>query len=283
MDATETPGVFDAPVATPKKGYSTDPEPGGRLPEVGQLLSETMAEFMDKIGPYILAGLGLTVVVVPIAFATIFVAYFVIFGGMLGISMVGIGVGAGIAENVNEGAGAFVMLVSQLLAIVVPLGAFVVLLMAMLALMAPLHASLVRAVAEQQRGGKELDFTSAFSTAGRDVAKVLIGAALITGLALLGALACYVPALAVTFLFGFVGAMVALHGVAPVTAMRANLRHALDHLWWHVLFGALYLVVLMVGSYVPVLGTMFVVAFHVRAYRVIFGDGEQPALEVAAS
>jgi hypothetical protein len=34
----------------------------------------------------------------------------------------------------------------------------------------------------------------------------------------------------------------------------------------------------MVASYVPVLGPIFLSALHVRAYREMFGDGEEPVL-----
>ena len=267
------------PEAKPKN-YSTEPEPGGRLPDVGQLFTETMNEFMDNIGPYVLAGLGLTVVVVPITFLTIFVAYAVIFGGIFGISIVG-AIAAVAAAEVSEGLAGFVMLVFQILALVVPFGGFFLLIAGMMALLAPLNASLARAVAEQQRGGKKLDFSSTFSSITRDLVKVISVAGMMGLMTTLGALACYVPALGVLFLFGFAISMVALHRMAPVTALKANLAHAMAHLQWHVLFGALYLVVFMVGSYVPVVGSMFVVAFHVRAYRTIFGDGDEPELVVA--
>jgi hypothetical protein len=190
-------------------------------------------------------------------------------------------VGAGIAEGVNEELGTLVALLAQLLSFVVAFGGFMLVIGAMMALLAPLNASLVRAVAEQQRGGKELELTSVFSTLTQDVMRVVSAASLVTLLGVLGAMACYLPSLLVLFAFGFVGSLVALHRLPPLEAMRANLAHARAHLQWHVMFGLLYMVVLMVGSYIPILGSMFVVAFHVRAYRTMFGDGEAPVLQAA--
>ena len=39
-----------------------------------------------------------------------------------------------------------------------------------------------------------------------------------------------------------------------------------------------YLGLIMVGSYVPIVGPMFATAFHVRAYRGVFGDDAEPVL-----
>jgi len=40
-----------------------------------------------------------------------------------------------------------------------------------------------------------------------------------------------------------------------------------------VMYGLLTVAGGMVAGYVPVVGAMFMVAFHVRAYRYLFGDG----------
>src|SRR5262245_53238038 len=55
--------------------YVRGPLPGGQLPDHGRLLTDTFAEFGDHIGPYLLAGLGYTLVIVPLTFVAIFGIY----------------------------------------------------------------------------------------------------------------------------------------------------------------------------------------------------------------
>ena len=76
-----------SPYATPRarSGYPTGPSPGGNLPDIGKLLSDTFAEFGDHIGPYLLAGLGFTLVLMPITFVSVIGAYVGVGVGMFGL------------------------------------------------------------------------------------------------------------------------------------------------------------------------------------------------------
>jgi hypothetical protein len=88
------------------------------------------------------------------------------------------------------------------------------------------------------------------------------------------------PGLAVPVVFGFATSLVFLHRQGAVQAMRTAMQHALAHLEWHTPFALLYLVMVSFGGYLPIIGPAFAIAFHVRAYRYVFGDGDEPALTV---
>jgi uncharacterized membrane protein len=146
------------------------------------------------------------------------------------------------------------------------------------ALFAPLHASLYRAVAAQQRGEKPLELGSAFSTLTQGLMPAIGAACIVVALSLLGVMFCYLPALLVPIFFGFTMGFAALHGLGGTQSARLSLQHAMKNLNWYVMFGILSIVMSMVASYVPVVGPMFAIAFHVRAYRYLFGDGSEPNL-----
>lgn len=255
-----------------------EPLPGGEAPDVGKLLNETIAEFTDDIGPYLLAGLGHTLVVMPVVFGAIILLYlgmiFGMFGGMIGIGVVGAMVGSMLGET----AGGLSMLVSQLIFFLLIFLAIVAFGAGLGAVLAPFNASLTRAVAAYQRGEGELGFNAAFSTAGQDIMKVVAGAVLIASLAMVLLMFCYIPVLIVPFVFGFFSPLIYLHGLGPLDAFRTSLAHFQAHMSYHLTIAALLLVLGMVASYVPVLGPAFLSAFHVRAYRAMFGDGVEPVL-----
>lgn len=260
------------------KPYVLGPEAGGRMPDVSKLLSETMEEFKDNFAPYLLAGLGQMVVALPVILVTIFVGYFVVFGGMMGLSFGGILVGAAIGEAVSQDIGGIVALLAQLAAVTVPFALFFGVLGLGLALLAPLNASLLRAVAAHQRGEKTLDFGSTFSTATQDLVRVIGIGLVMSMLVMVGLMMCYLPAMAVPLLFGFATPLVALHRRAPIEATRTALGHVLAHPQPHLMLGLITLVMTMFAGYLPVIGPMFVLAFHIRAHRQIFGDGAEPVL-----
>jgi hypothetical protein len=273
---TETVGTEGKPESKAKP-YKTGPLPGGQLPDVGTLFSETMAEFMDNIGPYAMAGLGQMLVVFPVTFIAIFVMYGVLALGWGG-SIVLTGVLSGIAANVSEELAELVAMFGLLGSMFVPLLLMIPLFVGIIALFAPMSASLYRAMAAHQRGEKQLELGSSFSTMGQGLVSVIVAALIVGTLAMLGAMMCYLPVIAVSILFGFTMGFVALHRVGAMQAARMSMQHALAHLNWYVMFGILSLVLGMVAYYIPVVGPMFAVSFHVRAYRSLFGDGVEPNL-----
>lgn len=256
-----------------------EPLPGGETPDVGKLLNETIAEFTDDIGPYLLAGLGHTLVVLPVVFGAIILLYlgmiFGMFGGMIGVGIVGALVGSILGET----AGTLSLLVSQLLFFLLIFLAIIAFGAALGAVLAPFNASLTRAVAAYQRGEGELGFNAAFTTLGQDVVKVVLGAVLLASMAMVLLMFCYLPVLIVPLVFGFFGPMIYLHGMGPLDAFRVSIAHFRSHMSYHLTVAALGFAMGMVASYVPVLGPAFLTAFHVRAYRAMFGDGLAPVLD----
>ncbi len=255
-----------------------EPVVGGDAPDVGKLLNATIADVTDDIGPYLLAGLGHTLVVMPIVLVAIVVMYLGMIFGMFG-GMLGVGIFAGIIGSMlGETAGGVSMLLAQLLFFLVFFLGIVAFGAGLGALLAPFNASLTRAIAAYQRGEGELTFGSAFETLSQDVAKVMGGAVLLGAIAMVLVMFCYVPVLLVPLVLGFYSPMIYLHGEGPISALKTSVVHFQSHMGYHLTIGALGMAMGIFASYVPVLGPVFLAAFHVRAYREMFGDGEEMVL-----
>lgn len=250
------------------KTYRVAREDGGALPDVGTLLSATIAEFSDNIGPYALAGLGHFLVLMPVTFVGIIVGYiamlFAMLGGMTGSAMVGVGVG-GDAGDALAGIGSLASMALSFLALFAVIAA-------MMAILAPVSASLHRAVAAHQRGEKVLELGSAFGTLTQDIVPVLIVAILYGATIAIGLMLCYLPGLIAMIVFGFAPLLVYIGRKSPVAALSLSASHFMEHMSFYLPFGGLYIVIMMVAGYVPIIGPMFGMALHVRAYREIFGD-----------
>ena len=61
-------------------------------------------------------------------------------------------------------------------------------------------------------------------------------------------------------------------------ALGESIAHVRQNFRWHLGFFAYTLLVNMIANYVPVVGPMFVIAFHVRMYREVYGDSAEPAV-----
>ncbi len=242
---------------------------GGQLPPVGTVLSETLSAFTRDMGPYALAGLGQLVVVLPVVFGlfiTLYAAIVVVaFGGMAGAAVVA-------ESGSEEGAAAMSLLL---------VGVLVLLVLGMIglvnALLAPVFGSLYRAIAQFQRGEGELGFGSAFSSLGTQLVPGIVVMILVMVLVSIGAVLCYLPALLVGFFIPWAFPLVALHGVGPFAALKRSAGCARRHFSWHLGFFGYSLLVNIVGNYIPLVGPMFALAFHVRVYREVFGDGAVPS------
>jgi hypothetical protein len=253
---------------TPEKGRL----PGGEVPDVGRILSDTTAEFMADLGPYALAGLGYQLVVVPVVivmFLGIYLGLTVFIALGLVASLSGAFV---VGEIFGPDLGALAAFVLQMIAFA---ASFLVLGALTLVLAAPLavvHAGLVRAIAAHQRGDEVLDLGAPFRHMRGGLSSIMVAFALYGGLVLVGAVMCYLPALLVPLFFGFALTLVSLHGRGAVAGFRESLAAMLAHPQQHVALWGLSLVLGLVGAYVPVIGPMFALALHVRAHRTIFGD-----------
>lgn len=255
------------------------PLPGGEVPDPMEIFQETFKEFSDDMMPYLLAGLGQMAVLFPLMFLLFIVLYFAIFGTVFGGMIVGVFAAVAAAETLGEEAVGPVILLTYL-------GMFVVLfvlifgLSAMLgALIAPLNASLMRRVAQHQRGERTLDFAATFSDAKENLVPTMLVTVLTSILVMAGIFLCYIPGIIAAFMLMYAGSLVYLHRESPVSAVTTSAQHFMANLSFHGLYSLLYFAAAMVASYVPILGPMFLLALHVRAHRTIFGDGEIAVLE----
>ncbi|MEL6349564.1 MAG: hypothetical protein AAFV53_41055 [Myxococcota bacterium] len=247
---------------------------GGERPDLSELLSETMNEFTENLSSYAMAGLGQMLILFPVILITIFGLYIALGLGVVGMIVGGAGLAAVLPEDlVALGAvlGPFIMISVIGIGSIAAIGLVT-------AVTAPLHASLVRAIVAHQRGEQPLEWTSAFSTLTENVSAVIFGALTLTVLSILLAMMCYLPALLPLIFLTFAPSLIAIHGHGAMDGLRLAAQHARAHLGWHATFGLIGFVMLMVASNIPVIGPMFVVAFHVRAYRRVFGDGPEPVL-----
>jgi len=261
----------------PKK-YKLEPEPGGEFPDINSLFNETLAEFQDNMNVYVLAGVGQLIVIMPVVLIGVFALYAGMAVGMGGVMFLGVAVGGLLMEYVSEGLGVVVMMLTQFLAILVPIAVLLLFVQGIAAIIAPFNASLIRAVARHQRGEKELDLAGVFSSIGQDVPKVIAIGMMLSSMSMMGLCMCYLPALAVPVVFGFATSLVAIHRMSAFQGVKTAWSHFMAHLPWHATFGAIYVGLSMVAAYVPVLGPAFLLALHTRAYRKVFGDGETAVL-----
>lgn len=258
--------------------YTLEPVKGGRLPEHAKLLSAALQDLIDNLGPYVLASLAQTIIVLPIVFVFIFVIYAVIGVG----AVVGIGGMIGVASAVGDEYAGLVMVVGQLLMFVLMFATILAMAAGLGGLLAPLTASLYRAVAKHQRGEGKLEFGSVFSTLTENVGSVIMVQLLLALGVSVGLMFCYLPGILFGFATAFAAPLVYIHRRTPLEAVTIAFNHTRDHIAWHAIWFGMMLVVGIAASYVPILGPAFLLALQVRAYREIFGDGEEPTLEMVA-
>ena len=257
-----------------KPGATPELFTGGELPDIGATLSETLNDVTENIGSYAMAGLGMMVVMIPYVLVMFFGIYMlliaVFFGGAIGVTGL-------TAMLPSELAG-----IGGVVGILLTGGVSMVLFLAMLgvssAIIAPINASLVRAIAAHQRGDRPLEFTAAFSAMGENVGAVILGTTLLTLLSIVLAMMCYLPALLPVIFLSFATPLIVLHSRGAMEGIRMALAHARSHLSWHLKYGVTHFLVLIVSSQIPVIGYMFAAAFHIRMYRKVFGDSQEPVL-----
>lgn len=253
--------------------------PGGVMPDPIEIFQDTWKEFADDPGPYVLAGLGQLVVIVPVIMVLFVVIYFGIFATLFGGIFIGAIAAAIVGETVGPEAGGLTFMITYILSFFLMFFVIMLASSGVGALMAPINASLTRRIAKHQRGEQTLDFTAAFTDMKQDLVNVILLAMLSSAVILVGVMLCYVPGLIAAFLLIYAGTFVFLHRLKPMEAMMASVNHFRDHLQFHGMFTLLYFCTAMIASYIPVAGPMFVAALHVRAHRTLFGDGEEPVLE----
>ncbi len=254
-------------------------EAGGGIPSIGALFSETLTDVMNNIVGYLMMGLALMAVAIPVGIFASIVSLIVLYGVM------GVGVFASLAGGAamqeatgDEDLGGMVGALGSMGSIAVAFLLFFAFLLFLAAAMAPLSASLYRAIAAHQRGEGTLTFGAAFSTITQDIGATMGTVLLVTICTLVGVMFCYVGAIVPAALFTFALPMVALHRKGALESMRLCAGHAMAHPSEHGLFILAYFGTSLVAGYIPLFGHVFVLALAVRAYRKMFGDGPEPAL-----
>lgn len=254
-------------------------EPGGGIPSISALFAETFTDVTENIQGYLMVALALMAVMIPFSLVLTFV-------GMFGLYMaLGIGVfasilgGAAIGEATGDSdLGGIVTVIGSVGSSVLAFLVFFALILLMAAAMAPLSASLDRAIAAHQRGEAPLTFNAAFATIRQDMMSAFGAVALVSATSLVGVFFCYVGAFVPAFFFSFAFPMVALHRKGAREAMRICATHAMARPMEHFVFMLAFVGTSLVAAYIPLLGPVFTLAFHVRAYRKMFGDGPEPVL-----
>lgn len=246
---------------------------GGRLPPHGELLSATLEDFMGNLAGYVMAGVVLFAVRVPVTFIGIFFMYFVIFAVMIGGMIAAAAVASAFPADMTD----LIMSIGSLGTGLATFVAVMAVMGGLIALLAPLVASVTRAIAAYQRGDSQLDIASAISTITQDLSGTIGVALLLVGLSLVGFLLCYLPGFIVLILGGHAAALVHHHHLRPMAAMRLSAATVMANPGWHLIYWLMIMALSMVAGLVPLLGPLFLVALSIRAYRELFGDGPEPA------
>lgn len=253
---------------------------GGKPPDPGKILSTSFAEFGDNLAPYAILGAIQMAILFPLIFIGIFAAYLVSGIAFVGVYAVGMVISIGLAAMLPEDLGAAVAAIGMLLTLVVSLlamfiGLFGVLMVITLPV-APLQAAMSRAIAAHQRGEGPPEPAKVFATITQDLVPVLALAVLMSLAVLVGLLFLGVGALVPAYLFAFAPTLVAVHRMGAIQALRASARHAIADPSWHLIWTLLNWGLGIAASNIPVLGPAFMMAFHVRGHRELFGDGPAP-------
>lgn len=252
---------------------------GGTYPKIGELLQESLDEFVKHIGPYALAGVGQLLVSIPILLISIVLLYILIIAGVFGSAIAG----GGIAMILPSELAPIGVLIGLLIGVCVIVGTILLFLTTLTTIMAPFNASLMRAVAAHQRGDAELTLGAVFSTATTSLISVIGGGLLLGLLTMILLSFCYIPVLLVPLLFGFATALIALYGEGAIGGLKAAFSHAKGNLKWHAIYMLCHMGIMLLANNIPVVGPMFVIALHVRATRIVFGDGPHPVLKTELS
>ena len=253
--------VWKAGADGDRMGGGAPPGAVGSLPKVFDLLNLCINDLRQNFAGYLLAGLGLLVVILPM----VILVYVGIFAAIVPGIVVGQTTG-------NDDLGGLVTVGG------VFLGVFVMIFV-MMVVMAPINGSLYRNVLASLRGEQPLGFGACFSRMFEDVGKVVLLMLIQGALTLVGVLLCYVPGLLVAMFLNFALPAVIVHKLGPMDAIGLSVRHVKANLSWHLGFWALGLAMMMISSNVPIVGLVGIpmyAAYQLRAYRQVFGDGEMP-------
>lgn len=233
----------------------------GELPELGTLLSETMEDITENIAGYALAGLGLFFV----TFIMVFVAIFVLYGGMAVIGIGAVMIGALIGGDIGPLIAMLGGMVGFFLLMFVFMGV-------MMGTLLPVQASLERSIRDHIHGRGQLGIHSAFTSLFTDIVPLLLAGMGLIAASMVGILALYVGALVAGWALYWTISLVALDRRGAMDALKTSLSRVTGDMGG---VGVLTLVTMLLGlvaSYVPIIGPMFAISLKVRAHEAIFGE-----------
>lgn len=219
-------------------------------PPVLELLQEFIELLKRDIVVYVLGGVGLVLVVLPVSVVAVFGVYLAMGLGML-------------PGMLLESEGALILgMLGAIFAYAAALGIGITL------ISAPLQASLMRAMNAHFEGGAPLGFGAAFSTAGEDLPRVLGFAFLHGVLIFVLAMFCYLPGIAFALLTDFAWSHVVLGKRGPVEALQLSIKDATDNPPWHLGYVLVTVGMAMVVTYIPLVG-YFLAPGVLAAWRVL--------------
>lgn len=240
------------------------------LPSPVELVSITMTEFMDQVGPMAMLGLAqflsvmvAMVVILPLSFCCLY-------GCMAGTAGLGAVVVAALESMLGEGGGAlgavftmFGMVGSIIAFYVFLLGGFAV-------VVAPVMGGVMRALDKHLRGIEEATLGGAFAGAKDQPVKDILSSFLFGLSIVLGMLFCYVGMFVPAFLLMWFNWACEVDGLSIRDGLSRSVRHVRDNLSWSLTVFVVGFAVNMVAAYIPILGPMFALAFMIRCYRAAF-------------
>jgi hypothetical protein len=227
--------------------------PGGELPSVTGILGELLTDLMNNFGGWLSFGVGtlvigfLSMLFVIVPYAVAFVPVFV--------------------DNDDRYVlpGMALMMVAILVVSILQI---------------PWANGQYRALLRYQRGEVAFSVGAPLEEATTDIGSAFVLWLLTFVIALLAVMACYFPVFFVSALVGLAWPALVVHKLSPMEAVALSFRHARQYPMWTLGFWALGLGIALVGSQIPILGMMLAgpiyMAYHLRAYRQIYGDGPVP-------
>jgi uncharacterized membrane protein len=226
---------------------------GGELPNLGAMISELLSDLMGNFGGWLSLGVG-NLLMAVVAVVLIVPPYLMTVLPML-----------------NDSDATLMLPGLVLLSVAV---VFVSL------LQLPLTNGQYRALLRYQRGEAPLGVSAPFGEAATGLGTVFALTLVIGGLSMLAVMACYLPVFLLSAMVGLAFPAVVVHRVGALSAVALSMRHARQYPTWTLGFWAIGFAMVLVGSQIPLVGTMLTtplyIAFHLRAYRQIFGDGDEP-------
>ena len=262
--------MSDSPYAPPA-AVNTAVSPD-KLPSAVDLVQDGLKQFMDDVGDFALAGLGITLVALGVALVMATLAIGCFLGGALGSGALSI---AGAATDVDAIAGVSAF-AGMLIMLATYLAFFLIVIFGTAVVSAPFSASLQRAVDEHLAGGRKVGFGSAFETAFKQPVKDIMATVGMSVAMVIGIFMFYIGALFAAFFLGWWPLAVHLDGLPVTQGASRAFGHTKDQLGWHLGVFGLGIAVGMIAQYIPVLGPMFAALYQVKAYRAAFPRPADP-------